>query len=117
MELVVAGSNPVDHPFDKLRVYEPFKQPMEWFIYILLCDEKTFYVGLTSSIKNRLLSHTSSYNIGTKKFSHIKLVYTEKFPIRKSAEKREKQLKGWSRAKKKALIEGNIQSLRKLSKS
>ncbi len=90
---------------------------MEWHIYILLCDEKTFYVGLTSNIQNRLESHKSGYNIGTKKFSQIRLKYTEKYSNRKLAEKREKQLKGWSHAKKNALIEGNIELLKQLSKS
>ena len=90
---------------------------MEQYIYILLCDEKAFYVGLTSNIQNRLISHKSGYNIGTKKFSHIKLKYTEKYSSRRLAEKREKQLKGWSRAKKNALIEGNIELLKHLSKS
>jgi len=45
------------------------------------------------------------------------LKYTEKYSSRRLAEKREKQLKGWSRAKKNALIEGNIELLKHLSKS
>ncbi|MBI5614018.1 GIY-YIG nuclease family protein [Candidatus Gottesmanbacteria bacterium] len=90
---------------------------MQWIMYILLCDEKTFYVGLTSNIENRLKSHIAGYNIGTKKFSHIQLVYSENYPNRVSAEQRETQLKKWTRAKKKALIEGNIELLKQLSKS
>jgi putative endonuclease len=115
VELGVAGSNPVGHPFDRLRVYDP--KIMEWYLYILLCDEKTFYVGLTSNIQQRIHSHKSGYNIGTKRFSHVRLVYKEKHPSRIEAEKREKQLKGWTHAKKKALIEGNIELLKQLSKS
>jgi putative endonuclease len=53
----------------------------------------------------------------TKKFSEIKLVYTEKYNKRIEAEKREKQIKGWSIAKKKALISGDKKLLIKLSKS
>ncbi len=90
---------------------------MQWVMYILLCDEKTFYVGLTSNIENRLKSHKSGYNIGTKKFSQIHLVYSENHPDRKTAEERETQLKKWTHAKKKALIEGNIELLKQLSKS
>lgn len=90
---------------------------MQWIMYILLCDEKTFYVGLTSNLEKRLLSHKSGYNTGTKKFSRIKVLYSEKYSDRKSSEKREKQLKGWTHAKKKALIEGNIELLKQLSKS
>jgi predicted GIY-YIG superfamily endonuclease len=90
---------------------------MTWFIYILLCDKKIFYVGLSSNLEQRILSHKLKYNIGTKKFSYIELVYSEKYPDRNSAEKREKQLKGWTHAKKKALVEGNIELLKQLSKS
>jgi len=90
---------------------------MTWHTYILLCDEKIFYVGITSNLEQRVLSHQSKYNIGTKKFSHIELVYTEQYFDRNSAEKREKQLKGWTHAKKKALVEGNIELLKQLSKS
>lgn len=90
---------------------------MEWFVYILLCDEKTYYVGLTSNIKQRLDSHRSCYNIGTKRFSHVKLVYSETHPSRAEGEKREKQIKGWTHAKKRALVEGNIHVLKQLSKS
>ena len=90
---------------------------MTWYTYILLCDEKIFYVGLTSNLENRLESHLNKYNIGTKKFSHIELVYSEQYPSRKLAENREIQLKKWSVAKKKALIEGNINLLKQLSKS
>ena len=90
---------------------------MTWFIYILLCDKKIFYVGLSSNLEQRILSHKLKYNIGTKKLSYIELVYSEKYPDRNSAEKREKQLKGWTHAKKKALVEGNIELLKQLSKS
>lgn len=53
----------------------------------------------------------------TRRFSDMQLIYQEKFQNQHSAEKREKQLKGWSIAKKKALISGNIAALKKLSKS
>jgi putative endonuclease len=87
------------------------------FVYILLCDQKTYYVGLTSNVNNRLKSHRTKRNIATKEFSDIVLVYTERYKARKEAEKRESQLKKWTRAKKKALIEGDIELLKKLSKS
>jgi len=88
-----------------------------WFVYILLCDQKTYYVGLTSNINNRLRSHKAKENIATKEFSDLSLVHKEGYKTRKEAEKRENQIKKWSRAKKKALIEDNIELLKKLSKS
>ena len=74
---------------------------MNWFTYILLCDQKYYYVGLTHDIQQRVRSHQNKENIGTKEFT----------------EYREKQLKGWSVAKKNALIEGNFELLKKLSKN
>jgi putative endonuclease len=90
---------------------------MPWFVYILLCDKKTYYVGLTGNPTQRLKSHKAKLNIATKEFSDIHMVYAEKHRTRKEAERREKQLKGWSRAKKKALTEGNLSLLVHLSKT
>ena len=88
---------------------------MPWFVYILFCNQKTFYVGVTSDVEKRLKEHQCGYSPYTKKFSDIKLVYFEKYPDSREAKKREQQLKGWSVAKKKALILGNKDLLVKLS--
>lgn len=55
--------------------------------------------------------------MGTKEFSDLQLVYHEKLYTRNKAEIREKQLKGWTFAKKKALVEGNLELLKQLSKT
>lgn len=88
-----------------------------WFVYILLCDQKTFYVGHTDNIARRVQEHKMKYSPYTKKFSDIQLVYTEQHASCSNAKKREKQLKGWSIAKKRALIIGDKQALITLSKS
>ncbi|OGH14684.1 MAG: hypothetical protein A2687_01255 [Candidatus Levybacteria bacterium RIFCSPHIGHO2_01_FULL_38_26] len=88
-----------------------------WFVYILLCDRKTYYIGLTSNIDNRFKSHINKENIATKEFSDIRLVYKETYLTRQQAEKRERQLKGWSAAKKNSLIEGDKEKLTRLSKT
>jgi putative endonuclease len=90
---------------------------MSWFVYILLCDQKTYYIGLTHDLQQRFKSHKAKQNIATKEFSDLKLIYSEQYLTRIEAEKREKQLKGWTVAKKKALIEGNKELLIKLSKT
>ncbi|MBU4299257.1 GIY-YIG nuclease family protein [Patescibacteria group bacterium] len=87
-----------------------------WALYILFCDKKTFYVGITDNIERRLTQHRNKESFFTKKFSDLELVHTEKFVKRIEAEKREKQIKGWSVAKKKALIENKKEELIKLSK-
>lgn len=64
-----------------------------------------------------MYSHKAKYNLATKKFSVVELVYSEQYLTRKLAEKRERQLKGWTFAKKKALIDGDKDLLIKLSKT
>jgi len=76
-----------------------------------------FYVGLSSNVDKRFISHKLKENLATKEFSEIQLVYSELYPTRKEAEQRERQLKGWSVAKKKALISGDKSLLIKLSKT
>lgn len=90
---------------------------MAWFVYILFCDNKTYYVGLTSNIKKRFEEHVCGLSPFTKRFSQFELVYSEQQSNRFLAEKREQQIKKWSVAKKKALSIGNKELLVKLSKS
>ena len=85
-------------------------------IHSSLRSENVLY-RLTSDVNKRLKSHKAKQNIATKEFSEIEVVYAEKYITRKEAERREIQIKKWSRAKKKALIEGNLELLKKLSKS
>jgi predicted GIY-YIG superfamily endonuclease len=89
---------------------------MAWHVYILLCDQKTFYVGIAEDVEKRLVQHVSGFSPFTKKFSDFQLLYTEEYRTRQLAENREIQLKGWSVAKKKALISGNIEELKRLSR-
>ena len=90
---------------------------MPYFIYILLFNHKTYYVGITDNLERRLEEHKSKKSFYTKQFSDVELVFTEKVKNKIIAEKREKQIKGWSSAKKKALIEGSIEKLKDLSKA
>jgi len=79
-----------------------------WYVYLLLCDQKTFYVGITDNPRERLSEHRKGKSIFTKKFSDIKFVYCEYWSSKHKAVIREKQLKGWSRAKKQMLIDGKL---------
>ena len=75
-----------------------------WYVYILLCDVETFYTGITNNLKKRIEEHKNKKSFFTKKFSRLEPVYYEKFIGKSVAAKREKQIKGWSRAKKILLI-------------
>jgi len=90
---------------------------MPYFIYILLCNQKTYYVGITDDLERRLKEHKRKKSFYTKQFSDVELVYTEKVKNKITAEKRERQIKGWSNAKKEALIEGDFEKLINLSKA
>lgn len=79
-----------------------------WFVYMLLCDEKTFYIGITNNLIERLQEHRSGDSFFTKKFSRIEVVYCEKYPTKHQAVLREKQIKRWSRSKKQMLIDGKL---------
>lgn len=75
---------------------------------MLLCDQKTFYVGITTNLERRLNEHRNKESFFTKKFSDIKPVYYERYNLENEAAQREKQLKGWSKAKKQLLLSGDL---------
>ena len=80
---------------------------MNYYIYILSTwDNKTIYIGVTNNLHRRVQEHKSKAIEGfTKRYNLKKLVYFEKFTDVEQAIKREKELKGWLRAKKNKLIE------------
>ena len=82
--------------------------PRYWYVYMLLCDQKTFYIGITTNLPERFRQHKHKNSFFTKKFSKIKLVYCESYLSEKEAIAREKQLKGWSHAKKQMLVDGKL---------
>jgi putative endonuclease len=75
---------------------------------MLLCDQKTFYTGITPDDVNRLRKHKNKDSFFTKKFSDLKLLYCERYPTEHEAALRERQIKGWSRAKKQMLVNGKL---------
>jgi len=78
-----------------------------YFVYILSnWDDSVLYIGVTNNLYRRLYEHRNHMADGfTKKYNMNKLVYYEGTGDVRSAIAREKQLKGWTRAKKNALIQ------------
>ncbi|MDE7215525.1 MAG: GIY-YIG nuclease family protein [Clostridia bacterium] len=76
------------------------------YVYILSSQtNSTLYIGVTSDIYRRMNEHNDKVVDGfTKKYKVNKLVYVEEYGSIKEAIAREKQLKGWRREKKEALI-------------
>jgi putative endonuclease len=78
----------------------------EFWVYILTSRSGTLYVGVTGFLGSRILQHKiDSIESFTKKYQVHRLVYYESYQYVQTAIRREKQLKGWRRAKKIALIE------------
>jgi len=78
----------------------------EYFVYIMCSRTGTLYIGVTNSIYNRALQHKEGKIEGfASKYGCNRLVYYESFDDVYKAIAREKQLKGWVRRKKIALIE------------
>lgn len=76
-----------------------------WWLYIIECNDKSLYTGITKDIKRRLKEHLNR-NGGryTRSRGVKKLVYKEKYKTRSEVLKREAQIKNWSREKKMGLI-------------
>jgi len=86
-------------------------------VYILRCRDDSLYIGYTANIEARLKAHNMGLGAAhTYKRLPVELVYSEAQPTRLAAIRRERQLKGWSRKKKEALIRGDLDRLRSLSK-
>ena len=76
------------------------------WVYIMSSYSRCLYIGVTSDLHGRVWEHKTGVHEGfSKKYKTHFLVYQEFFDDIESAIAREKQLKGWSRAKKIALIE------------
>jgi putative endonuclease len=78
-----------------------------FFVYILECSDRSYYVGSTNNVDERARRHNSGEAAEwTKNRSPVKVVYQEKHDSLLSARQREKQIKKCSREKKKKLISG-----------
>ena len=87
------------------------------YVYILKCADGSFYVGVTNDVELRIAQHNSGQSEASYTNSRrpVELVYVEAFEDFNKAIDREKQIKGWGREKKKALIEQNWDKLRLLA--
>ena len=103
-------------PFEKRRSPEPVEGLSR--VYILLCANGALYTGQSCNIKQRLARHANGDGARhTRLLKHFQLIYFEGPMSAEDAVTRERQLKGWTRAKKLALICGDQTGLKKLSRS
>ncbi|MCL2026355.1 MAG: GIY-YIG nuclease family protein [Leptospirales bacterium] len=89
---------------------------MKGYMYILECANGNYYTGSTINLDKRLVQHQNGEGANfTKKHLPVKLVYFEEYQRIGQAFYREKQVQGWSRKKKEALINGRLDELKELA--
>ena len=91
---------------------------MVGYMYMLVCSDGSYYVGSTTDLSARLAEHRNGIGSNfTSKHLPVRLIYHEEFQRIEDAFHREKQIQGWSRKKKEALMSGQKDELIKLSKN
>lgn len=86
-------------------------------MYILKCNDDTYYTGSTKDIERRLKEHQEELGaVYTKNRLPVELLYYEEYDRIDHAFYREKQVQGWSRKKKEALMNGEVAFLSDLAK-
>lgn len=88
-----------------------------YYVYLVRCSDGTYYTGLTDDLVRRIGEHEEGFYENCYTFTRrpVILAYYESIPFLADAVRRETQIKGWNRAKKKALIEQNFHKLQLLS--
>ena len=88
-----------------------------FFAYMLLCADGSFYVGQTDDLEKRIDQHEAGVGCAyTAKRLPVRLAWSQEFGKREEAKEAEARLKGWSRAKKQALIRNDFESVSALAK-
>jgi tRNA/rRNA methyltransferase len=88
-----------------------------FYVYILLCSDNSYYIGHTCDLTRRIGKRNEGTAARhTRERRPVRLVYFEEVPHRPAGMRREAQLKRWSRAKKEALIRGDLATFRRISK-
>ena len=87
------------------------------YVYILRCADGSYYVGSTRNLENRVSQHSAGVGAKyTRNRLPIELVFAQEYPWVDEAYGREKQIQGWSRRKREALIAGEYNDLPRLSR-
>ncbi len=78
----------------------------EWFCYMLRCSDDSLYIGIAVDVEERVKKH--NWGVGpeyTAKRRPVVLIWSERCGTSENARRREKEIKGWNRRKKLALVE------------
>ena len=81
---------------------------MSFWVYILRCADRSYYTGHTDNLEKRVVEHQTGEVEGyTSTRLPVTLVFADEFPTGEEAIARERQIKGWSRKKKEAMMRGD----------
>ena len=89
---------------------------VDFWVYILRCSDGSYYTGHTDNLEKRVGEHQAGEIVGYTSIRRpLTLVFAERFESREDAISRERQVKGWGRQKKEALIRGDWQEISRLA--
>lgn len=89
---------------------------MGFGVYILRCADNSYYTGHTDNLEKRIAEHqTGEIESYTSARLPVTLAFADEFPTREEALARERQIKGWSRKKKEAMMRGDWAEVSRLA--
>jgi putative endonuclease len=90
---------------------------LDFYVYILLCNDGSFYTGHTDNIEVRISQHGQRLypRCYTATRLPVKVVFVQEISSRAEALEAERQIKNWSRKKKQALIDGDFEAIKALT--
>lgn len=88
-----------------------------FYVYLLRCTDGSYYVGQTDDLSKRMAEHEAGEGGDwTARRLPVELAWSESFGARDEAREAERQIKGWGRAKKEALVRGDWDAIALLAK-
>ena len=91
---------------------------MGFWVFILHCADNSYYTGHTDNLEQRIAKHQAGEIDGyTSIRLPVRLLFSEEFRTREEALACERQIKGWSRRKKEALMRGDWTEVSRLARS
>ena len=90
---------------------------MSFWVYLLKCSDGSYYTGHTENLEKRIGEHQSgAYGGYTSTRLPVILAFAQDFPSREEALTSERQIKGWSRKKKEAMMRGDWDEVSRLAR-
>ncbi len=90
--------------------------PVTYYVYILRCADQSYYTGMTVDLPYRIAQHNQGSDPTAYTYNRrpVELLWSQGFGSHDEAFTAERQIKGWTRKKKEALIQGDFESLHEI---